>query len=606
MKSLGFALSLISLFCCASVSVLSCTHADAGSTVVSILSPVDNSVYPFNARIELLASGIRDTSVRWVLDSHDAVCNTSTGFVSLPSGLHTLALCNDAGELAKVSFLVDSPVWQSGCFVEYMASERAMPMALSSGIYLPSIVNIGSSAVNVSVSHSITRSMHVDSIDEIGDDTCSSEGFARDVSLPLRQNYKVRRATVARSLPFFTDTAVFTNLVSTIGETKVFNVPNPENGGSSVFSISAQVVMANDKAVLWIDQSCTVEATSIKVIWETMQRVMVRCTALWGEWGVTNQDSRIHVLLTPILNDTQVAVGFFNPYDVLPKDLDTSSDSYNPDGNQCNLVTMGIPQESSPGGSFSIQSLCATFSHELMHLIHFERKTRQSLIANSANAPQEEVFLDEGMAHLSESLNGYGILGGNVLFARKYLGDPENFSFSGSSLDGLQDSVGRRGGMLLLLSWLFWHEGGLTLASDGTVMDNGGIAFLHRLIDGGNTGWASLSSACGMGKQTILAGFVKDQVAQTAFSAFPKDPVTSEPLGLSPRGGPYIYTDGSTIQLSGMTPMVSLTNASIASNAVGVYQEIEINEWPSLDLSTVAIGGTGAIGYFFFQWYMKP
>jgi hypothetical protein len=120
-----------------------------------------------------------------------------------------------------------------------------------------------------------------------------------------------------------------------------------------------------------------------------------RCAALWGQWGSTNQDGRVHILLTPLLNEEDLAVGFFNP-----------------------------AQDNTPGNSFSTASLCATIAHELTHLIHYERKTRQAAIAGSADPPQEETFLDEGLAQLSECLNGYGVSGGDILFAQKYLSSP--------------------------------------------------------------------------------------------------------------------------------------------------------------------------------------
>ena len=107
----------------------------------------------------------------------------------------------------------------------------------------------------------------------------------------------------------------------------------------------------------------------------------------------------------------------------------------------------------------------------------------------------EETFLDEGLAHLSECLNGYGVSGGDILFAKRYLDSPEVFSFSGGGTDSSQDSIGRRGAMLLLLSWIFWREGGLAVTADGVLVDNGGLALLHALIDDGRTGWDSLAAA---------------------------------------------------------------------------------------------------------------
>jgi hypothetical protein len=231
------------------------------------------------------------------------------------------------------------------------------------------------------------------------------------------------------------------------------------------------------------------------------------------------------------------------------------------------------------------------------------RKTRQSVLAGDASPPVEELFLDEGLAHLAETLAGYGICGGNILFARKYLTTPYAYSFSDTNIYGIGDSAGRRGAMLLLLSWLFWRAGGMSVATDGTCTDTGGIAFLQDIASCPETGWSALEYASGLGTEEMLCQWLQYALVQDREPSFPADPRTGEPLGISAVFGPYEYTDGSAVTLGGLTPADPATSVSMAGNAVFCYEKAAVTDYPLISL-TLASGESNASSILFSSaWY---
>jgi hypothetical protein len=127
----------------------------------------------------------------------------------------------------------------------------------------------------------------------------------------------------------------------------------------------------------------------------------------------------------------------------------------------------------------------------MTHLINFTNTVFFKVQKGEA-APQFELFLDEGLSHLSESLCGFGQSGGNVYFVNSYLKESENYSFCASDVFGREDSTQRRGAVCLFLYWLFQKAGGASWNEDGSITDGGGISFLHSLIQNYEKDWNSL------------------------------------------------------------------------------------------------------------------
>jgi hypothetical protein len=234
-------------------------------------------------------------------------------------------------------------------------------------------------------------------------------------------------------------------------------------------------------------------------------------------------------------------VGFFNPADFFKRNTDSSSSVYNPASNEMDIIYVAVP-DSQNGSSYSPDSIIATIAHELTHASTFSEKTWKRLASGNADAPREELFLDEGWSHLTENLCGYGVSGGNIKFLRRYVDDTAAYSFCEANRYGQDDSAGMRGAMTLFLSWLFWRQGGMTWDSaDPTrLVDSGGIAFLRRMLASSTTGWESIGQAYGESTDTLFQAMLAEiNHARMRGSVyhFKPDPISGEPLDCFPNMG---------------------------------------------------------------------
>jgi hypothetical protein len=130
------------------------------------------------------------------------------------------------------------------------------------------------------------------------------------------------------------------------------------------------------------------------------------------------------------------------------------------------LLYIAIPEENSR--NYNVNSITATIIHEYTHAINFTNKTWKKISEGKSDVFQEETFLDEGWSHLTESLCGYGISGGNCDFVNLYLENMNLYSFCKKNYLGNSDSAGQRGAMCLFLYYLFNKAGGVEYFSKTT------------------------------------------------------------------------------------------------------------------------------------------
>jgi len=247
---------------------------------------------------------------------------------------------------------------------------------------------------------------------------------------------------------------------------------------------------------LWVDYNNAVDTLALSNLITAINDILPDVLQIWGGWTDINNDGKITVLATSIINQENRACGFFNPYDFFPRNLDPSSRNFNPNSNETDIVYLGMPS-TSLANSYHYKRLAATFAHELTHAITFSKKTWGKADIGNLSDKREILSIDEGLSHLSECLIGYSISGDNTQFINRFLEKTGSFSLFGRNADGFYDSVGMRGSMLLFLSWLFWEKGGLDWDSDGNVIDLGGIHFLRALIESDDTGQDNISKVFG-------------------------------------------------------------------------------------------------------------
>jgi hypothetical protein len=266
-----------------------------------------------------------------------------------------------------------------------------------------------------------------------------------------------------------------------VGSRREFKMLNLEGVGSSL--VMAQLLQVNSHSLVYIEEDPMLgEATEIGVkrtAFAFEDHIYDRDTKYFGASADVDHNNKVILFFSPRLNASKVAVGFFSPSDML------ANSEQNPDSNEAEILYMGVPQADDP--NFSQDSINATTCHEYQHLINFSNKTLP--YAGGPNAPIEDLAVNEGLSHLAEDLCGYNRLGGNVVFAARYLSKPEAISLDGNDLRGHGDTVERRGAMYLFLR---------------SLVDQYGTTFLRKAIQTPDTGLDNIAETIGVPLETLI------------------------------------------------------------------------------------------------------
>jgi hypothetical protein len=173
----------------------------------------------------------------------------------------------------------------------------------------------------------------------------------------------------------------------------------------------------------------------------------VKDTETFGSESDIDGDGQVTILLTPTVNALNagasptdgIIIGFFFSLDVVP--------AVSPGTSNAREMFYGfVPDPSGRFGppiprDFAIPTLDEVFAHELQHMISFNQHV---LVRGSQ---PEQLWLNEGMSHLAEDLNGFD--DGNVARASLYLADPAS-----NGLALVFDTLAARGAAFLFLRWL--------------------------------------------------------------------------------------------------------------------------------------------------------
>lgn len=285
---------------------------------------------------------------------------------------------------------------------------------------------------------------------------------------------------------------------------------------------------------------------------------------------------------------TRVKQSVFNPADFYERVEDTASSSYNPISNEMDAIYLGAPDPDDP--SYSYPSLIATVIHELQHLKSFSVSMAQQ--EGRPSPVKEQLFIEEGLSHLAENLGGYGVSGGDAAFVWTYLSGTASVPLGPFEGIGGGDSVGRRGGMSLLLSFLVRAQGGIRFEGN-VIVDEGGLSFLRRLYASKERGWDRLESATGMTREDIILSFseflMEDRVAVPVI-----DPITSEPIFLDPFYG-EIQSLGRVFNFKGPLVVDFFKSVDVVPYALGFGERFTLES----DDAISAFGESGLRLFFF-------
>ncbi len=468
--------------------------------------------------------------VVWTSSLDGEIGNGRQVCARLSEGIHTVEVFSGSGRLDTIELIIQPVVFTPGTYRSVLLRQAKNTLLLPAGEFAPVVYPLGNQSFYSGLVPEGKTTSYVSCPDISVDPFLEQKSFSlsMDIAAPPLADSGVRR-NVSKNREIYD-----------IGDTRSFIVADTTGHNQQGYTVDAVLVSTN-AMYLWIDADSVIDEAVLESLSNQAEAIiMPRVHALWGDvWADIDENGCISVLITPLINEQERAIGFFNPGDLYSYEDDPSSAYYNPVSNHMDIVYLADPFLDPEVFAYSVPSLLATLAHESTHLIVYSNKTFFPEEAGWDDPPREELFLDEGLAHLSESLVGYGASGGNLAFFSRYLDNTPKYSARFADIGGAQDSVGKRGLMSAFLSWLFWQAGGAEWSLDdpGMITDTGGIAFLRRLMHSGLTGWENISSSAGQLADALFMQWITDIDLQDrgvmAKDDIPVDPFTSEPLGIS-------------------------------------------------------------------------
>jgi hypothetical protein len=266
-----------------------------------------------------------------------------------------------------------------------------------------------------------------------------------------------------------------------IGDTRTFRVlssiPENDNDDPTYVTVTAAIRFVGQNILIYVDQQAPAgpDGLSDAVLtklgeWFDRDLYPLAVSTFGPESDVDNND-RVIVLMTPVVNgltpntDCSVAVfGFFFGLDLLVEP------SPPPNSNAAEVFYSLVPDPQADFGcARSVErveeSVPTVFIHEFQHMISFNHH----VLIN--DGPDEETWLDEGLAHMAEEVaarfyeNKYGppppprlfndtaniFIGANLANSYSYLENPGSTSLTLFESTG---SLEERGAAWLFLRWL--------------------------------------------------------------------------------------------------------------------------------------------------------
>ena len=217
--------------------------------------------------------------------------------------------------------------------------------------------------------------------------------------------------------------------------------------------VTATLRFIGDHTEIWVDDRTPAQNAPVDLL-ETVGSRFDDETydidrAAFGEESDIDGNGRVLILLTPTVNalNTQetvdagvVVLGFFFGADLFP----VAQAPFSNEGEVFFAIVPDPTMQFSPA-DFPVEGIendiNPIFAHEFEHMI----SANQHLLER--NGPFEETWLDEGLAHHAETLNGFPIQ--NRLRSALYLDEPEV-----TSLVAGDDTLERRGAAWLFVQYL--------------------------------------------------------------------------------------------------------------------------------------------------------
>ena len=507
-----------------------CSNVQKQEICYEILTPKSDWTYYSDSKITF-STNINTNDVRWY-SSKDGYLGEGNSFtLRLSVGTHEIkAVLKDYEQ--SVFIHVENRNIKDNRTFKYIINSNEQNIPLPEGVYKPAVIALEGSISNIAINKQ---------------ERCIE--LKKDIHIKV--NIKGKK--------------IIQNINSSAKKTgyelndkKSFYVINTKQQALEPHEVLAKVIRTSESYNIWYpvnpEKYSLLELDEDALnscIEEIENRIIPRLNTLWGELPDIDNDGKISFLFTPTINEEQTAIGFFNPEDFYKRD------EFSPYSNEMDILYIAVPEQES--FSYSVKCLSATIAHELTHAINYNIKTFSRILNNESNPPEEETFLDEALSHLSESLCGYGISGGNISILYYYLNNLGKYSVLKNDYLGNEDSNGRRGATTMFLSWLFWKKGGISWNQNNPleIIDEGGINFIQKLVVNNGTGWENIGTVFGKNTDVLYAQMVEElNTLRENVNPSILDPYSNEPVQLYPDFQTYCI-DGSEKKWTLSIPMVT-------------------------------------------------
>ena len=360
------------------------------------------------------------------------------------------------------------------------------------------------------------------------------------------------------------------------------------NGGKQV--IDAQVAAVGKRAVVWVDVTPGHPANlDMAVIMDFLtdfdELILPRERTLFGVESDLDGDGRIGLVFTSLTYKT--AVAFFTGCD-----LAAIPGCYKGNGGEFLYLT---PPAAIPPPYNTPSAIKETLSHELGHLIHFNRK----VLRNQVTQWDDSSYMIEGFGAFTQDASGYQA--GNLYVTMAGLDGIDDFTLGhvlvdNTPYDRTRDGV-LRGGAYLFVRWLYDRGGGDMANADGSIGNQGGPALLRALLDDK----ASVATAIGtvakakeedvaMDYFTTLAASNREQAGGTQAQnpCFRYLPAVNDPKTTRQRGAD-MFTSFHGMKMSG--PLLQTAAGADGQLLAGGVEYIElVASGAELDVTVTVMG----------------
>jgi hypothetical protein len=248
-----------------------------------------------------------------------------------------------------------------------------------------------------------------------------------------------------------------------VQQTRQFTVLADPNGNvndpSSYATVTADLRYEGNRTLLYVDQETSQgnmsDADAAELGQTFDEQIYHNNRTHFGYESDINGDGKVAILLTPAINRLSqsyggdgIIVGYFFPIDLLPQYVNPQIT------NGMEIFYSIVPDMNGDFGpviekDWALEVIREVLAHEFQHMIMFNYRI---LIYGTASLNlskyQEELWIDEGLSHIAENLNGYHQ--GNIDRANLFLIDPGSAHLTFLE----EDNLDRRGAAFLFLRLL--------------------------------------------------------------------------------------------------------------------------------------------------------